>query len=108
MNYDRENDRCIDCDKHFGCRCGVEMSYDYSDYGKNHHLVDRERPPSPDICEYCNEERYSLECKCYCSHLGELRENETLIIKCPVPNCEDEGDRVCISCKNIHDQRHNL
>lgn len=70
---------------------------------------DRDPPPEPImICDNCSEP-FDV-CMCItCRHCGDGGENISIVnIKCPVVKCEDEGDKVCISCKNTHDQRHQL
>lgn len=84
------------------------MSYPEYRRGVYHNYED-ELPSEPImICDYCSELIECCECP-KCTHCGE-NDLKTIIvqIKCPVIKCEDEGDKICISCKNIHDQRHSL
>ena len=111
MNYDSETERCTDCDGHSKCYCPPEEEmYDDDNeyYGRDGYEECREQYESIMICDHCSEP--TDVCSCHmCYHCGE-NDLKTIIvqIKCPVAKCCDEGDKVCISCKNVHDKQHDL
>ena len=83
--------------------CSQEDNEYYNNRG-----YDREEYTPIMICDNCKEPTEVCECP-WCCHCGEKEDNLVILqIKCPVSKCEDEGDKTCISCKNIHDQRHGL
>lgn len=107
--WDEFSETYFDCGGKRKCYCRKpeENMCNQEDMEYYSRFDDRE-PPRQMImsCDTCSEPLECCACP-KCIHCGE--ENVSIVeIACPIEKCVDIADRVCISCKNIHDTEHGL